>query len=54
MAGEIVVTQLEETLEVVKNLKGNSDTNARYWSVVYTKLEDVLAWVKTYCIEEEE
>jgi len=54
MVGEQVVNQLEEVLQNVKKLKEESNTNARYWLIVYTKLEDVLVRVKTYCVEEEE
>lgn len=54
MVGERVVSQLEETIENVKKLKELSDNNARNWAIVNTDLEKVLAYVKTYCVEEEE
>lgn len=54
METDAIVGQLQELLQNVKTMKENSDSNARYWAVVYTKLEDALAWVKTYCVEDED
>jgi len=49
-----IVGKLEELLEEVKKIKEESDAKARYWAMVYTKLEDALAWVKVYCVEDED
>lgn len=54
MESFIIVGQLAETLQNIKLAKEQSDAKAREWAVAYTKLQDVLAWVKTYCVEEEE
>jgi len=48
-----VIWKLEEIIQNVKELKEESDGKARNWAVVNTELEKVLAYVKTYCEEEE-
>lgn len=50
----MIVGKLQELLLDIKKTKEESDAKAREWAVAYTKLQDVLAWVKTYCVDEEE
>lgn len=50
----LIVGQLQELIQNVKKAKEEYDGKARNWAVVNTELEKVLAYVKTYCVEEEE
>lgn len=50
----VIVGQLTELILNVKKAKEESDTKARNWAVVNTELEKVLAYVKTYCVEDED
>lgn len=50
----MIVGQLQELVLNVKNKKEESDAKGREWAVAHTKLQDALAWIKTYCVNEEE
>lgn len=54
MSTTTIIYQLEETIQTVKVEKEQSDSKARNWAVVNTELEKVLAYVKTYCVEDED
>jgi hypothetical protein len=45
---------LEDLLQLMKNKKQTADDSedARHWAVAYTELEKVVAYIKTYLVEE--
>lgn len=51
----MIVSALEGLMQTVKNKKQNSDDgeSARHWAVVYTDLEHIVAYLKTYLSEKE-
>jgi negative regulator of genetic competence, sporulation and motility len=52
----MIISLLEDLLQLMKNKKQNSDDseNARHWAIAYTELEKVVAYIKTYLVEENE
>lgn len=54
MESWMIVGQLQELIQNVKKAKDEYEGKARNWAIVITSLEKVLAYVKYYCVEEEE
>ncbi len=54
MESLVIVGQLQEIIQNVKKAKEEYEGKARNWAVVNTELEKVLAYVKTYCVEDED
>lgn len=52
----MIVILLEELLQLMKNKKQNADDSedARHWAIAYTELEKIVAYIKTYLVEESE
>ena len=51
----MVISTVEDLMQMAKTNKQNADDaeTARHWAVVYTDLEHILAYLKTYLVEEE-
>jgi hypothetical protein len=51
----MMISTVEDLMQMAKTKKQNSDDgeDARHWAVVYTELEKVLAYLKTYLVVEE-
>jgi hypothetical protein len=54
MDRSIMISTIEDLMQMAKTKKQNADDGerARHWAVVYTKLEDAVAHLKTYLSEE--
>lgn len=54
MDRSIMISTIEDLMQMAKTKKQTADDGerARHWAVVYTKLEDALAHLKTYLSEE--
>lgn len=50
----LIVGQLQELIQNVRKAKDEYDGKARNWAIVITSLEKVLAYVKVYCVEDED
>ena len=50
----MILSLLEDLLQMMKTKKQTSDDSeaARHWAVAYTELEKVVAYIKTYLVEE--
>lgn len=56
MDGDVMmISTLEDMVQMAKTKKQNADDaeDARHWAVVYTELEKVVAYLKTYLSEGE-
>lgn len=54
MEGYEIVGKLQEIIQDVKQAKDEYEGKGREWAVAHTKLQDALAWIKTYCVEDED
>jgi hypothetical protein len=51
----MMLSALEDMMQMAKTNKQNADDgeDARHWAVVYTELEKVVAYLKTYLVKGE-